>query len=110
MLKRLLVLDGVVAVCRFQDDGTIIDSAGIVSEDLLDKLAHFSLWYRRMISGNCDVFSLFSQMNGWTPAKGWIVQGAQRSILSVANIVAMVDNKDARFNEIVVALDEAAHE
>lgn len=110
MLKRLLVLDGVLAVCRFQDDGTIIDSAGVVPEAVMINLAQFALWYRRMISGNCDVFSLFSQMNGWTPARGWIVQGAQRSVLSVANIVAMVENQDAAFNAVLAALDEAAHE
>jgi len=110
MLKRLLVLDGVVAVCRFQDDGTVIDSAGLISEDRMTKLARFALWYRRMISGNCDVFSLFSQMNGWTPARGWMVKGAQMSVLSVANIVAMVENKDAAFNAVLAALDEAARE
>lgn len=110
MLKRLLVIDGVVAVCRFQDDGTITDSAGLMPADTLSQLAHFALWYRRMISGNCDVFSLFSQMNGWTPAKGWVVKGDQRSILSVANIVVMVENRDSRFNEVLAALEEVAHE
>ena len=110
MLRRLLVLDGVVAVCRYQDDGTIIDSAGLISEEMLSKLAQFALWYRRMISGNCDVFSLFSQMNGWSPARGWVVKGAQMSVLSVANIVAMVENKEAAFNTVLAALDEAARE
>ncbi len=110
MLRRLLVLDGVVAVCRFQDDGTVIDSAGLISEDMMANLARFALWYRRMISGNCDVFSLFSQMNGWTPARGWVVKGAQMSVLSIANIVAMVENKDAAVNAVLAALDEAAHE
>lgn len=110
MLKRLLVLDGVVAVCRVQDDGTIIDSAGLISDEMMTQMAHFALWYRRMISGNSDVFSLFSQMNGWTPARGWIVKGAQMSVLSVANIVAMVENKDAAINPIFSALAEAAHE
>ena len=110
MLKRLLVLDGVVAVCRVQDDGTIIDSAGLISDEMMTQMAHFALWYRRMISGNSDVFSLFSQMNGWTPARGWIVKGAQMSVLSVANIVAMVENKDAAINPIFAALEEAAHD
>lgn len=110
MLKRLLVLDGVVAVCRVQDDGAIIDSAGLISDEMMTQMAHFALWYRRMISGNSDVFSLFSQMNGWTPARGWIVKGAAMSVLSVANIVAMVENKDAAFNPIFAALEEAAHE
>ena len=110
MLKRLLVLDGVVAVCRVQDDGEIIDSAGMIPDEMMTKLAHFALWYRRMISGNSDVFSLFSQMNGWTPARGWIVKGAEMSVLSVANIVAMIENKDAAINPIFAALEEAAHE
>ncbi len=110
MLKRLLVLDGVVAVCRVQDDGEIIDSAGMIPDEMMTQMAHFALWYRRMISGNSDVFSLFSQMNGWTPARGWIVKGAQMSVLSVANLVAMIENKEAALNPIFAALEEAAHE
>lgn len=110
MLKRLLVLDGVVAVCRVQDDGEIIDSAGVIPDDMMTQMAHFALWYRRMISGNSDVFSLFSQMNGWTPARGWIVKGSQMSVLSVANLVAMIENKDAAINPVFAALEEAAHE
>jgi roadblock/LC7 domain-containing protein len=110
MLKRLLVLDGVVAVCRFQDDGTVIDGAGMIPDDMLGQLARFAHWYRRMISGNSDVFSLFSQMNGWTPARGWIVKGAQMSVCGVGNVVAMLDNSAASLNEIVRALEEASHE
>ena len=110
MLKRLLVLDGVVAVCRVQDDGEILDAVGLLPDEMMTQMAHFALWYRRMISGNSDVFSLFSQMNGWTPARGWIVKGAQMSVLSVANIVAMIENKDAALNVIFSALEEAAHE
>lgn len=110
MLKRLLVLDGVVAVCRFQDDGTVIDLAGVIPEDMVTKLARFAHWYRRMISSNSDVFSLFSQMNGWTPARGWIVKGAQMSVCGVGNVVAMLENKDASINGIMQALEEASHE
>ncbi len=110
MLKRLLVLDGVVAVCRFQDDGTVIDLAGVIPEDMVTKLAQFAHWYRRMISSNSDVFSLFSQMNGWTPARGWIVKGAQMSVCGVGNVVAMLENKDASINGIMQALEEASHE
>lgn len=110
MLKRLLVLDGVVAVCRFQDDGTVVDAVGVISDEMMNKLAHFSHWYRRMISGNSDVFSLFSQMNGWTPARGWIVKGDRMSVCSVANVVAMIENKDASVNEIMRALEEVSHE
>jgi len=110
MLKRLLVLDGVVAVCRFQDDGAVVDAAGVIPEEMMRNLARFAHWYRRMISGNSDVFSLFSQMNGWTPARGWVVKGAQMSVCSVGNVVAMLENKDASINEVMRALEEASHE
>ena len=90
ILKRLLVLDGVVAVCRVQDDGTIIDSAGLISDEMMTQMAHFALWYRRKNSVKSDVVSMCSKMNGWTSVRGWIEKGAQVSVLSVANIVAMV--------------------
>lgn len=108
MLKRLLVLDGVVAVCRFQDDGTIIDAVGTLPESTMLHLAHFAQWYRRMVSGNTDLFSLFSQMDGWTPSRGWIVKGASMTVCGVTNLVCMIENKEASINEIIRALDEAA--
>jgi roadblock/LC7 domain-containing protein len=109
MLKRLLVLDGVVAVCRFQDDGAVTEAAGVIPDEMITNMARFAHWYRRMISGNSDVFSLFSQMNGWTPARGWIVKGNQMSVCSVGNVVAMLENKDASVNEVMLALEEASH-
>jgi roadblock/LC7 domain-containing protein len=49
-------------------------------------------------------------MNGWTPARGWIVKGDKMSVCSVANVVAMVENKDVSINQIMQALEEASHE
>ncbi|WP_124945856.1 DUF2173 family protein [Sulfurirhabdus autotrophica] len=107
MLKRLLVLDGVVCVCRFQDDGTIIDMAGMLPEDTAQRLAQFAQWYRRMVSGNTDLFSLFSQMGGWTPSRGWVVRGTNMTVCGMGNLACMLDN-EASINEILSALDEAA--
>jgi roadblock/LC7 domain-containing protein len=109
-LKKLLVLDGVVAVCRFQDDGSIMDAAGMLPHDMIERLAKFAQWYRRMVSGNTDLFSLFSQMRGWAPSKGWIVLGAEVSVCSMANLVCMVQNNQGSLNEIMSALAELAHE
>lgn len=110
MLKRMLVLDGVIAVCRFQDDGSVVEGLGTIPDETIANLARFAHWYRRMISGNTDVFSLFSQMNGWTPARGWIVRGDRLTVCSVGNVVAMLENRDASVNEVMRALEEAAHE
>lgn len=109
-LKKLLVLDGVVAVCRFQDDGTIMDAAGMLPADMMERLARFAQWYRRMVSGNTDLLSLFSQMPGWSPSQGWIVHGDELSVCSMGNLVCMLQNGHGSLREIMQALAEAAHD
>ncbi|MGA7180071.1 MAG: DUF2173 family protein [Thiobacillaceae bacterium] len=109
-LKKLLVLDGVIAVCRFQDDGSIMDAAGMIPNEMMERMAKFAQWYRRMVSGNTDLVSLFSQMRGWAPSKGWIVHGAQMSVCSVGNVVCMVQNGQGSLDLLVKTLSDAAHE
>lgn len=109
-LKKILVLDGVIAVCRFQDDGSIMDAAGMLPADMMDRLSKFAQWYRRMVSGNTDLLSLFSQMHGWSPSQGWIVHGDQMSVCSTGNMVCMVQNDQCSLQEVMKALAEAAHD
>ncbi len=109
-LKKILVLDGVTAVCRFRDDGVIMEAEGMLPPDLMQRLAKFAQWYRRMVSGNTDVLSLFSQMRGWSPSQGWIVQGNALTVCSVGNVVCMVDTAQGSLNQIMGVLGEAAHE
>ena len=109
-LKKLLVLDGIIAVCRFQDDGSIMEAAGMMPQDMMDRMAKFAQWYRRMVSGNTDLVSLFSQMRGWAPSQGWIVHGVQMSVCSAGNVVCMVQNGQGSLDPIMKALTDAAHE
>ena len=109
-LKKILVLDGVVAICRFRDDGVIMDAAGLMPQELMERLAKFAQWYRRMVSGNTDLLSLFSQMRGWSPSQGWIVRGASMTVCSVGNTVCLIENEQSSLNEVMQALSEAAHE
>lgn len=109
-LKRILMLDGVTAVCRFRDDGVVMEAEGLLSAEHMSRLAHFAQWYRRMVSGNTDLLSLFSQMRGWSPSQGWVVQGDSITVCSLGNTVCLLDNARASLNEIMRALAEVAHE
>jgi roadblock/LC7 domain-containing protein len=109
-LRKLLILDGVVAVCRFQDDGSIMDAAGMLPGEMIERLAKFAQWYRRMVSGNTDLLSLFSQMRGWSPSQGWIVHGDKMSVCSMGNLVCMVQHGQGSLQEIMQALTEASHD
>jgi len=109
-LRKILVLDGVTAVCRFRDDGVLMEAEGILPQDLMDRLAKFAQWYRRLVSSNTDLLSLFSQMRGWSPSQGWIVQGTGMTVCSVGNMVCLFDNAQGSLNEIMNAMKETAHE
>ncbi|MHB0973892.1 MAG: DUF2173 family protein [Thiobacillus sp.] len=109
-LRKILVLDGVTAVCRFRDDGAIMEAEGMLPPDLMARLAKFAQWYRRMVSGNTDLLSLFTQMRGWSPSQGWIVQGAAMTVCSAGNMVCMFENAQGSLNDVMQALREAAHE
>lgn len=109
-LKKILVLDGVSAVCRFRDDGVVMEAEGVLPPEQMERLAKFAQWYRRMVSSNTDLLSLFSQMRGWSPSQGWIVQGAEKTVCSVGNTVCLVENVQGSLNHLMKALGEAAHE
>lgn len=108
MLKRLLALDGVMAVCQFRDDGQLVQGYGMGDEAMLARLAKFAHDYKRMVQGNADQLAMFTQTTGWTPPGGWIVRGQQLSVCSVANLVCVIDLRETSLNAIMAALKDAA--
>lgn len=106
MIKRLLVLDGVDAVCRFRDDGSLIEGFGLLGREDMVKLAKFAHDYRRMIQGNADQLSMFTGMPGWTPPRGWVVRGTRLSACCVANVVCIVHNELGALNDILAEMQE----
>jgi len=108
MIKRLLALDGVEAVCHFRDDGLLIEGFGLLSRDDMVRLANFAHDYRRIAQAHADQLSMFTGMRGWTPPRGWVVRGAELSACCVANIVCLVSNADAALNDILFELQEVS--
>lgn len=109
MIKQLLAVDGVTAVCQFRDDGAFVEGYGLMSAAELEALAHFAHDYKRIVQGNADQLSMFTQIKGWTPPGGWIVRGAGMSVCSVANIVCTVENAGSNLTEVMAMLTEASH-
>lgn len=108
MIRGLLALDGVEAVCRFRDDGQFVEGYGLFEEDHLRALAHFAHDYKRIVQGNADQLSMFTGVQGWTPPGGWIVRGSTKTVCSVANLVCVVDAGEASLNRVMRELAEAA--
>jgi roadblock/LC7 domain-containing protein len=109
MIKRLLAVDGVTVVCRFRDDGTFVEGYGTLPEDSMVRLAKFAHDYKRIVQGNADQLSMFTQMRGWTPPGGWIVRGSSMSVCSVGNLVCLVDNDEGSLTEVMGELHEVSH-
>jgi roadblock/LC7 domain-containing protein len=109
VIKQLLAVDGVMAVCRFRDDGAFVEGYGMLPPAELEDLAHFAHDYKRIVQGNADQLSMFTGIRGWTPPAGWIVRGARMSVCSVANLVCTVQNVDGNLSEVMENLAEASH-
>jgi roadblock/LC7 domain-containing protein len=108
MIKRLLALDGLLVICHFRDDGELVEGYGLMDEAMMRRLAKFAHDYKRMVQGNTDQFSMFTQLPGWAPPGGWIVRGNKQTVCSVGNLVCFIDNAEASLNEIMRELTEAS--
>ena len=109
MLKRLLAVDGVMAVCQFRDDGELVEAQGLLDEQSYAHLARFAHDFKRMVQGNADQLAMFTQMRGWTPPGGWLVRGPQWTVCAVANLVCVFDHREGSINEVMAELQQAAH-
>ncbi|MDT8388484.1 MAG: DUF2173 family protein [Thiogranum sp.] len=109
MIKKMLALDGVSVVCHFRDDGALVEGYGMLGDDMLLRLARFAHDYKRMVQGNTDQFSMFTQLPGWAPPGGWMVRGMGGTVCSVGNLVCFVDNATASLNEVMRELAEVSH-
>jgi len=93
MIKRVLALDGVLVICHFRDDGSFDEGYGMLPEEDMIGLAHFAHDYKRIVQGNTDQLSMFTQLNGWTPPTGWVVHGQKNSVCSIGNLVCLLDGE-----------------
>ncbi|MDX5409506.1 MAG: DUF2173 family protein [Thauera sp.] len=108
MMRRLLAIDGVQVICLFRDDGSLVEGYGVLDDAGMQGLARFALEYKRMVQANADQLSMFTQIRGWTPPRGWIVRGVGATVCSYGNLVCLVDNREASINEVMNELREAA--
>ena len=109
MIKQLLAVDGVMAVCHFRDDGEFVEGYGLVPDGQLVSLAHFAHEYKRIVQGNADQLSMFIGIKGWTPPGGWIVRGNGKTVCSVANLVCIMEEEEGNLNEVMGELNRLAH-
>lgn len=108
MIKQIMILDGVMAVAHFRDDGELVEGYGMRSQEELAGLAHFAHDYKRIVQGNADQLSIFTGVRGWTPPGGWIVHGEQYTVCSVSNVVCLFDGKQGSLNEVMKELHDAS--
>jgi roadblock/LC7 domain-containing protein len=108
MIKKLIILDGVMAVAQFRDDGVLVDGYGLENQEQLAGLAHFAHDYKRIIQGNADQLAMFTQVRGFTPPRGWLVRGERIIICSTGNLVCMVSDDEGSLNEIMQQMLEIA--
>jgi len=109
MIKRILAVDGVMAIVHFRDDGEFIDGYGMMDEEMMRGLASFAHDYKRLTQSNADQLSMFTQVSGWTPPRGWFVSGKEHSVCSIGNLVCLVGNNEGNLTEVMQELMDIAN-
>lgn len=110
MIKRIMAIDGVIAVAKFRDNGELADSIGLMPDDQLTDLARFAYSFKRLVQSNADQLSMFTQVRGWTPPRGWIVRGQRVSVCGIGNLVCLAENDAKNINQIRAELDELSRQ
>jgi len=108
MIKKLMILDGVMAVAQFRDDGALVEGYGMENQEQLSGLAHFAHDYKRIVQGNADQLAMFTQVRGFTPPGGWIVRGEDMMICSTGNLVCMASASEGSLNEIMQQMHDTS--
>ena len=109
MIKRILAVDGVIAIIQFRDDGEFIAGYGMLEEKMMHSLAAFAHDYKRLTQSHADQLSMFTQTSSWTPPRGWIVSGKDISVCSMGNLVCLVDDKESNISEVMNELRDIAN-
>lgn len=109
MIKRLLAVDGVVAVVLFRDNGDYLEGYGMIGEEQMRGLGSFAHDYKRLVQSSADQLSMFTQISAWTPPQGWIVRAPEYTVCSVGNLVCLAQNNETDLSEVMEELTELAH-
>ena len=108
MIRRLLVHEYVLAVCRYRDDGSLSEGYGLMETVDLERLARFARDYHHMLMANANQLSMFSEMPGWTPTRGWMVFGDTHTVIGYGNLACVVDSRNPPLDELLESLEELA--
>lgn len=98
-LERLVLLPGVVAALRFNDDGTPAEAVGELDKVDVQLAAELCYANGRFTHHNSDMLMTFSGRDGWA-ARGWVMNGSVLSVCGAGDLACFVRNDEASFNAL----------
>ena len=104
-LERLLSIRGVWAAGQFNNDGTLVECKGQLSQEFALMAARMCAANNNLASVLCDAFTGISEQE-WTPMHCWAVAGPKHGIFVFKNLGVMFNTREVSFNEILKALME----
>jgi roadblock/LC7 domain-containing protein len=104
-LESLLLVKGVVAALRFQDDGTLAEAVGELEQIDANLAAEMCQANGRFMQHNGDMLMTLSGTGGWPPS-GWMMAGDRLSVCGASDVACFVRNGEASLNDVFRALTE----
>lgn len=107
-IEKLADAKGVVAVTEFSRKGMLENSAGSFSEDEF-----------KLMAGMCASITIFIEMQGrlladfttdadWDRCQGWVLWGADISLIAMRDTVSVVHSQEVSFNALIAETSAAS--
>ena len=100
-IEKLADTKGVIAVTEFSRKGMLANFAGSFTEDEFSLMAGMCASITILIEMQCRLLADFTTDADWERCQGWVLWGADISLITMYDTVSVVRSQDVSFNALI---------
>lgn len=100
-IEKLADTNGVVAVTEFSRKGLLENFAGSFSEDEFELMAEMCASITIFIEMQGRLLADFTTDADWDRCQGWVLWGADISLIAIRDTVSVVHSQEVSFNTLI---------
>ena len=101
IVSELAATPGVIVAGEYSYRGDRFSYEGKIDEEMARMASIMCRATTMGVHMQTDIMASFSEHCGCSPARGWVVRGAQYSVCVIANVFCFIDNKGAALNDVL---------
>lgn len=106
--EKLVDTKGVIAVTEFSRKGFLEDYAGSFSEDEFAMMARMCASITILTEMQGRLLADFTTNSDWERSQGWVLWGADISLIAMRDTVSVVHSQEVSFNALIAEICAAS--